>query len=299
MASQPWTTSQEVEPPISDEQRQMWKNSFYLPKLPENIDVARRILRDYSGIPENEIDSHILKIRDQGWAIFPFPCIGQFRFLEIERTLSDARFQAALKRLQRPESTDRFLDVGCFVGQIARALAFSGVDTEKLYGTDLEQAYLDLGFDLFRDEHKMHREHFVAGDMLQEPRDPRLDAFVGKITLINASSFFHLFDLPQQIKAAKRCVEFLDRDAEDAMIFGRMTGRAVAGLIPGPAGSKLFVHNAESWAQLWKEVGELTGTNWRTEYELLNDVDFETANQKFSEAGVKRSRFGAYRVKSR
>jgi SAM-dependent methyltransferase len=212
--------------------------------------------------------------------------------------MSDARFQSALERLQRKGSTDRFLDVGCFVGQIARAFAFSGVDTEKLYGTDLEQAYLDLGFDLFRDEHKMRREHFIAGDMLQEPRDPRLDAFVGKITLINASSFFHLFDLPQQIKAAKRCVEFLDPDAQDAMIFGRMTGRAdPGGMVQGPGGSKLFLHSAESWAQLWREVGESTGTVWLTEYELIDDVEFETVNQKFTEAGVKRSRFGAYRIK--
>jgi hypothetical protein len=54
--------SSKLEAPVNDAQRQLWNNSFYLPKLPENIDVARKILEDYSEIPASEVDDHILKI---------------------------------------------------------------------------------------------------------------------------------------------------------------------------------------------------------------------------------------------
>ena len=84
--------------------------------------------------------------------------------------------------------------MGCYVGQIVRALAFNSADPAKLYGTDLEQVYLELNFDLFRDSGKMDRSHFSAGDMLLEPPNSRLDLFVSKFTLIHTSSFFHLFD---------------------------------------------------------------------------------------------------------
>lgn len=177
-------------------------------------------------------------------------------------------------------------------------LAFSGVDPDRIFGTDLEQAYLDLGFELFRDEHKLSRNHFIAGDMLQDPRDARLDPFVGKMTLINASSFFHLFDFALQVKAAERCIEFLDPNAKDVMVFGRMTGRAESGLVAGPGASKLFVHNAESWAQLWEQAGTSTGTKWRTEFEILDDPEFAINNPMFTESGVRRARFGAFRLVS-
>ncbi|KAL6241301.1 hypothetical protein RBB50_011774 [Rhinocladiella similis] len=281
---------------VTDDQRERFKKQFYSIHLPERFDAAKQVLEQYSGIPTDEVNEHVLRIRDQGWAILPFPCIGQFRFLELERTLTDPRYEVALTRLRHGGSTEALLDVGCFVGQIVRALAFNGADPAKLYGTDLEQAYLDLGFDLFRDSGKMDRSHFIAGDMLLEPRDPRLDAFVGKFTLIHTSSFFHLFDWSLQIKAAKRCVEFMNPKMPNVMVFGGMIGREEPGDIHGPGQSKLFMHNAESWARLWGEVGEATGTQWQTEFEFVDDEAFRKDNPQYATAGIKRVRFGTYRV---
>lgn len=226
----------------------------------------------------------------------PFPCIGQFRFLELERTISDPNYQFVLARLRRQASTDTLLDVGCFVGQALRALAFDGVDPKRLYGTDLEQAYLDLGYELFRDRDKIEPSHLIAGDMLQEPRDTRLDAFVGRMTYIHASSFFHLFSWPLQVRAAKRCIEFLQPDSKDAMIFGGMVGRDNAGELPGPGGSKLFMHNAQSWEKLWDEVGETTGTTWATDYQFVEDAAFEKDNPQYAKVGVRRVRFAVRRT---
>ncbi|KAJ9632833.1 hypothetical protein H2204_007563 [Knufia peltigerae] len=288
--------AQDTKSRVTDDQRARFKKQFYSPHLPERFEAAKQILEQYSGIPADEVNKHVLRIRDQGWAILPFPCIGQFRFLELERTITDPRYQATLTRLRHEGSTDALLDVGCFVGQIVRALAFNGADPARLYGTDLEQAYLDLGFDLFRDSSKLDRSHFVAGDMLLEPRDPRLDLFMGKMTIIHASSFFHLFNWSLQIKAAKRCVEFMNPDVHNVMVFGGMIGREEPGDIHGPGQSKLFMHNAASWARLWEEVGEATGTRWRTEFEFVDDEAFRKDNPHYANAGIKRVRFGTYRI---
>lgn len=62
------TSSADIGRRVSDEERQLWKKAFYLPKLPQNITVMRRILEEYSQIPANEVDDHILKI-----VSIPFP----------------------------------------------------------------------------------------------------------------------------------------------------------------------------------------------------------------------------------
>ena len=51
------------------------------------------------------------------------------------------------------------------MGQVLRQLAFDGVDSSRLYGTDLEPRFLDAGYDLFKDQYKL-KATFVAGDML-------------------------------------------------------------------------------------------------------------------------------------
>jgi hypothetical protein len=54
--------SQEAKSRVTDEQRAEFKKRFYSAKLPENFDVARQVLEQYSGIPANQVDDHVLKI---------------------------------------------------------------------------------------------------------------------------------------------------------------------------------------------------------------------------------------------
>lgn len=160
---------------------------------------------------------------------------------------------------------------------MVRQLITEGVSSERLYGTDVQPVFLDLGYELFRDrDWGKSRATFVAGDMLQEG-DARLEELTGRVDIIHASAFFHLFEREGQIKVAKRMVRFLRPDNPRAMIFGRNEG-------PKIEGWKKYVLDAERWRRMWDEVGEATGTCWRTEMDVQS-------NEKWNNV-----RFGVYRV---
>ncbi|KAK0619515.1 hypothetical protein B0T14DRAFT_537291 [Immersiella caudata] len=223
--------------------------------IPLEVDPARRILERYSGIVPGNIEAHVFEIREKAWSIFPYGCIGSFSFLNLEPTLHDPRFQAVVSRLRAPESAETFLDVGCCFGQVIRQLIFDG------------PGFLDLGYDLFRDRsEEKSRATYIAGDMLREDDAP-LDELTGKIDIIYAAFFFHLFEREGQLKAAKRMVRFLRAGNPDVMIFGRNGG-------PKVEGWEKYVLNEEEWGKLWDEVGEATGTKWRTEMEREEGDDW-------------------------
>ena len=248
--------------------------------------------------------------RDKLWEIYPYVCVGHFRFLSLQFT-SDPQYRQALGRLLVPRRTDgsggetgvtRLLDVGCCVGQALRQLAHDGVDPHRLYGVDVEPRFTDLGYELFRDRHRFAAT-FVVGDLLKVHDDDDdkgggsgkgLRMLRGRMDIIYATSFFHLFPWGGQVRAAKRMVGFLKPDDPDVMIFGRQVGTSS----PLPAADReargqRFLHNAQTWQELWDEVGTLTGTRWRAELEFLDQEDIAMGG---AEGAVRRARFGVYRA---
>lgn len=231
--------------------------------------------------------------RERLWDIYPHVSIGHFRFLSLKLTF-DPLYHIALDRLVAPRSSSSFLDVGCCVGQVLRQLAFDGVDSSRLYGIDLESRFLDAGFDLFMDRGKT-KTTFVAGDMLGGGEsDENLQVLEGKMGVIHATSFFHLFTWENQIRAATRMVRFLDPNDPEAMIFGRHVGTTTPGDREGTGGSRKYLHNAESWQSLWDEVGKLTGTSWRTE---VNDIEEPSTHlHSIADGTLRRIRYGVFRT---
>ncbi|KAI1739178.1 hypothetical protein F4680DRAFT_150065 [Xylaria scruposa] len=238
--------------------------ALYLTEIPPEIEPARRLLV-HSGIALEDADTHIRTIRDKAWAIFPYGGIGSFRFLDFNSTLQDPLFETVSKRLRAPGSAETLLDVGCCLGHVVRQLIADGVPSERLYGTDLQDSFLDLGYDLFRDRDR-NRATFVVGDMLQE-EEPRLEELTGKIDIIYASAFFHLFQREDQIKAGKRMVKFLKPENQNAIIFGHNGG-------PKIVGWEKYVLDEETWGHMWNEIGEATGTTWKTEMNVESSKDW-------------------------
>ncbi|KAB5515119.1 hypothetical protein GE09DRAFT_1160989 [Coniochaeta sp. 2T2.1] len=141
--------------------------ALYLAEIPPGADAARRLLEQYSGIAPEDVDAHILDIRDQAWKVFPYGGIGSFSFLDFNSTLQDPQFQTVVARLTASGSMETFLDVGCAFGTVVRQLIAEGVPSERLFGTDLQPRFLELGHELFRDQESSSAT-FVAGDMLKE-----------------------------------------------------------------------------------------------------------------------------------
>ncbi|KAM7219256.1 hypothetical protein V8F06_005425 [Rhypophila decipiens] len=238
--------------------------SLYLTEIPPSAAASRRLLENHSGIAPAEIDAHIHHIRDQAWAVFPYGFIGIFSFLDISSALADPHFQEVTARLKPPESTETFLDVGCALGTVLRHLHYThNIPGSRLYGVNLQPRFLELGNDLFRDGGETIT--FLAGDMIADENDHHsLEILNGRMDIIHAAAIFHLFERDNQIKAAKRMVGFLNPGNPNVMVFGSNGG-------PKTDGWERYVLDRDAWRELWEEVGQATGTRWRTAMEIFQN----------------------------
>ncbi|KAJ5618751.1 porphobilinogen deaminase protein [Penicillium lagena] len=238
-----------------------WKAKNYMDDLPNDIGPFRELLENYSNISPENVNEHLHYIRDKGWDIHRYPCIGRWSFTNI-KGLDHPSFRAIIKRLKQRGSQDTFLDVACCVGQVLRKLAFDGVDPARLYGTDLSPEFLELGFELFNDREKFGPDSFVAADLL-DPSDEGLKKLEGKVTLVSAGNFFHLFDWDQQVLAARRIIKFLKPDVRDAVILGGQIGSSKPGNFTTWTGATRFLHDPKTFQLLWDEAGRTTGIKWK------------------------------------
>lgn len=237
------------------------------------------VLEQYSNIPKDRMISHVRSIvyqlliqhltrdyanailqRDKAWAIHKYPCIGQWRFLDL--SISKHRlYPEVLSRMRTGEQT--FLDLGCAFAQDIRCLVADGVDSSKCFGADLRLDFIDLGYDLFNDRDTL-RSKFIAADIFDA--DSPLEQLDGSIDVVGASSFFHLFSWEEQKTVAKRVSKLL-RPCNGSLIVGRQVGNEQPGekarLISGGGGR--YRHNIESWRKLWTEVGDEIGVTWEVD----------------------------------
>lgn len=191
------------------------------------------------------------------------PFVGRWKFLTLNDT-GDSRYQQALFRLRLSKSRDTILDLGCGLGQALRQLRNDGVDGSRLFGLDSNSHLVSSGYELFRDRRSL-RARFTIGDVT-DPNDPRLKELHGRISIIHAGSFFHLFSWKQQLQIGRRLVDFLKPGICNAFIYGRHVGVSTTNDALKNDVSP-YLHNQESFQRLWDEVGELTGTRWEVEVE--------------------------------
>ncbi|CAI4215444.1 unnamed protein product [Parascedosporium putredinis] len=200
---------------------EMWK-LIYQEELPPDIGPVKDILEEYSGIDSTEVEAHLHTIREKAWNATRYPCIGRWRFLYIDPS-SDPRYQRVLSRLTSWRSSDVLLDLGCGVGQSLRQFSYDGVHASKLIGLDINPTLIEIGFELFRDRHRTPAG-FVVGNMMDDV-DEGLEKIDGRISIVHASNFWHLFNWTQQLAMAVRLVRFFKMGEKRAMIYGRHSPR--------------------------------------------------------------------------
>ncbi|KAI0406229.1 hypothetical protein F4802DRAFT_559862 [Xylaria palmicola] len=229
------------------------------------------LLSSYSGIPADQQIAHVSKLRDEAYARLPYPCVGTFRFLDLDLARHEAYREHVLGPLCRPAVPGRpeplFLDCGCCMGQDVRKLVVDGAPPRRLWASDVEPRFIELGFELFRDGDKLPRDHFLCpGDVLagrgdspgDSPRD-QLGVLDDKVTILHVSAVFHLFDLDDHKRVADRCLRLLRKDTgSPVLIVGAHMGardpeRVRHGVDVGTSGSR-YLHSQASWEALWREV---------------------------------------------
>ncbi|KAJ5632388.1 hypothetical protein N7490_008727 [Penicillium lividum] len=213
---------------------------------------SKTILEKYSKISPDQVLQHVKDV-------FPYPCIGEFRFLDM--SISDSRVYPEI--LERLKTGQKLLDVGCAVGQELRNLVYNGIPSENLYASDLHQSFFDIGYDLFQDRETL-KSTFIASDIFDD-NSALVEDLRGKIDIVNAASLFHLFSWDQQVVLAKRIVSLVHAQP-GSLIIGRQIGcyDPISPLakenMPRP-----YRHNVETWKMLWEQVQAETGTEWEVD----------------------------------
>ncbi|KAF1849497.1 uncharacterized protein K460DRAFT_385292 [Cucurbitaria berberidis CBS 394.84] len=229
-----------------------WYKTDIIELKPETRDLFEK----YSKVPSDDVIPHIKGVRDEAFKIFPYPCLGYWGFLDLNVGQSPAYDEV----LGRVKNGEKFLDLGCCMGQDTRKIVSDGAPPENTYASDLKKGFWDFGYDLFRDRSSL-KTAFIEADILDADSD--LKQLDGNMNVIYASSFFHLFDLDTQVKVAKRIIQLL-KPASGSLVFGRQGGKAEPGTFEHLKKELTsYWHNAESWTKLWKQVSEETGTEWK------------------------------------
>ncbi|KAI0426114.1 hypothetical protein F5Y09DRAFT_319844 [Xylaria sp. FL1042] len=225
------------------------------------------LMSSYSGIPKNEQIAHITKLRNEAYAQFPYPCMGTFRFLDLDLARHEAYKEHVLGPLCQPAVPSKpeplFLDCGCCLGQDVRKLAVDGVPPNRLWASDIEPSFIESGFELFRDGDKLPRDHFLCpANVFSDTEDPSEDPLVilnDRVTILNISAVFHLFDLDQHRRIANRCLKLLRKDTgAPVLVLGAHVGSHKPERHRRRPGvdEYRYTHNQGSWEALWREVCE-------------------------------------------
>lgn len=252
--------------PSSSSEDQVLPWDFYIGELRKVPGPMAELLETYSSIPKEEQKAHIVDVRDRAFANHPYPCLGRWRFLELDLSTHPLYQEEILGKLKKktdnegPEEEWIFLDLGTCLGQDVRKLIFDGADPSRIMGADLRPEFIDVGYALFRDEQTFPRaEHFVApADVFDFSSSSELSKRCdGRVGILHACAIFHLFSLEQQRVVAKRCLQLLDPRGRGGrvLICGAQVGNVNAGEYPTRRrdGSR-FRHNGDSWRKMWEEV---------------------------------------------
>ncbi|KAN0075615.1 hypothetical protein V8E54_006885 [Elaphomyces granulatus] len=258
---------------------------WYKEEVEEIAEPMCKVLEAYSGIPSDKVKSHVQEIRNRAFAIFPYPCLGMFRFLKSGLSASPY-YQEVLERVKQGET---FLDLGCCFGQELRVLAFDGSPSENLHGSDLSMEFMSLGYDLFLDKDKL-KSKFIAANIF-DPHSDLMKQLTNKVDIIYTSAFFHLFSWEEQSQIAKQVANLIQR-RPGSIVIGRQVGNINPCSVPRRTGNgSRYRHDDASWIKMWEQVGQETGTNWKIEANLLDGHHYLDHVDLLSGEGMRILRF--------
>ncbi|KAG1746293.1 hypothetical protein EDD22DRAFT_1004571 [Suillus occidentalis] len=228
-----------------------------------------------TGIDDDEdLKKHILEVA-------PYPCIHNFIFLRLN--LSRISVYEHILKLGRERSDALLLDIGCCFGIDARKAAADGFPAKNIIASDIFNV-----MNFFKTTPVTYPGCFLPGDVfdpsflsITAPSDDvsppqaidlsslkSLNPLHGRISAINAISFFHLFNEEKQLYVAKALAGLLSAQP-GSVICGYQVGSPEKGMAnTSIAGSmhQLFAHSPKTWTSLWDgEVFEKGSVKVETE----------------------------------
>ncbi|KAG6373878.1 hypothetical protein JVT61DRAFT_6031 [Boletus reticuloceps] len=220
---------------------------------------------------DDDLRSHILKVQEKAYEIFPYTCIRSLTFLQLG--IANLPEYAHIIKLGQERPDGILVDIGCCFGVDARKAVADGFPLQNVVTTDLKEEFFDMGHALFNTTPTTYPINFVPGDvfnpnMLQvvPPFDkppatekPQLSTLTslsplaGRCLVIYAANFFHMFSEENQLQLAKSLAGLLSPEP-GSMICGEHVGNWKKGLFHQEHQGRefdMFMHCPESWNAIW------------------------------------------------
>ncbi|KAF8588076.1 hypothetical protein K439DRAFT_1336384 [Ramaria rubella] len=232
-----------------------------------------KFFKEQTGLADtDELIRHILRVQEEAYELFPYPCIRRFIFTQLK--ISEFPAYQDVLILGKTRNNAIYLDVGCCFGNDIRTVIADGYPRQNVVALDLRRGFWDLGHKLFRSSDTTLPVVFIEGDIFKpailEPSPPvhtvpstpppsllhlgnSLNPLKGHVSVIHASSLFHLCSEEQQSQLA-RCLGALLSPQPGSIILGSHVGLRTAGVTPKEntlMGYDMFCHSPESWCALW------------------------------------------------
>lgn len=296
-------------------------------------DAFRDLLVKYSHIPAGDVDEHVIQIvsprhaplpfanapsaitatdrdtsrtqRNKAWEVHHYPCLGQFRFLELNLSArpSGDLYARLLSILKSSPASPAFLDVGACLGQDVRKLIHDGAPPASLAGAELSPTFIRLGYELFRDspaDVAMVQANILAPLGGEEGGTSSLGQFRGRLRVVQLGMILHLFTWEEQLAVFENTIALL-RDEPGVMIIGQATGNldgvVTQTLTVGGANRGTCKHNVESFERLIKEFQDRTGTQWNVKAELDEGLSVSDGKRTWDDPKTRRLLFELERVR--
>lgn len=259
-------------------------SSFYVEDDPELSAQTRRILTEYSKIPEAELLPHLREARDKAWEVFKYPCIGRWAFLDF--SIGDAaKYPEVLSALKQGAT---LLDLGSGLGQDLRKLVFDGSPRSSLAASDLQEPLFDVGYDIFRDRETL-QVPFYPGDFFDANNAGLQDH---TFDYIHAGSFFHLWNYQEQAESMVKAVRLL-KPKPGSMIFGRQSGATEPYVekVSTSRSGDMYRHNVASFKELVAEVAQKSKTSLHVTAGVTNTLAAGRQELKHTGGGISWLRF--------
>lgn len=170
--------------------------------------------KNYANIDEEILLTKAFEIYNKAMNVHQYRCIASFRFLT-PRILNNP-FYPEVKLFWNNKT---IVDIGCGLGTDLRRINFDGAAQNLLYGLDIQNTFINLGYELFNDKDHNNMT-FLTGNILENSIIDELN-LQEKFDIVYSSSVIHLLDkreISQYLKNIKRITK------KGGIFFGQTTG---------------------------------------------------------------------------
>lgn len=167
-----------------------------------------------------------------------------------------------------------------------------GAPATNLHGAELQEGFIELGYDFFRDKDTLQAT-LIQADAFDLGEDSSLFGLVGKVDFLHLGMVLHLFGWEKQRELLENCVKLLRPAPSGSMILGQAVGDLEGGARPG---RPIFAHNVETFNKMWSEISERTGLKFECRATLDEGLGIAESRRGWDGATRRRLSFEVERV---